>query len=627
MVTLKRALVCGTALVATLVVVEVVARVYDAIADGERHDAVPTDAQAASHGREGSGERRHPYTAFTTGTASDERNSHPPHPGGSGTLVVGVFGGGMAADMTPVLKLALAARLSDLGVDIEPVVLGFAQGGGRQPQQLMAAINRLVHGARLDAMVNLDGLHEMNWRRDKTLDHFPRSPATTAAELRLMSEIVARRERQQQLLATRHGALGVSAAFGIFMDRRLDDLQSDLRQLEDRLALLSAGYLLERDGPRRGWSAHRQLAGAARQWYRSSLLLAEIAKDVGADYYHFLQPDRHVQSARQARSAERASAEEHRQATGERSAPGHPYATMHAMLAELGLDLARHGVAFFDLAGTFATDDGVLYEDECCRLTQRGRELLAASVLRHIAPTVDALRRTGEVAPGRTEFGSARTVVDELLASAHYDVYRRGSNRLVYKRAGCADDDTREPFFLHVTPLHGDDLDPRAKDLGFENRDFDFLGNVGVRVGERCIVEQRLPDYPIDYLRTGQYDATTHERHWLAWVKLNATTAPFDVFLRARGVLYRKRDCSAKDVRLPFFLHVLAVPEADDVDLPATLDGYVNMDFKMSFADVVQGDGSCVFGREVPFAFRQLRTGQYDADTVIRVWQRDIPRA
>ena len=553
MATLKTALVCVASLVAALLAVEAVVRVYITIADGGLHDAAPTDGQAAPRGREGAHVYRHPYTAFTTGASSDERNSYPPHPGGTGTLVVGVFGGGMAADMTPVFKLALAARLSDMGVDIEPVVLAFAQDGGRQPQQLMAAINRFVHGARLDVVVNLDGLHEMNWRRDKTFDHFPRSPATTASELRLMSEIAALRERLRELPATRHGALGGSAALGFFMDRRLDELRSGLRQLEDRLALVTAGYLLERDGPRHERSARRQLAGAARQWYRSSMLLAEVAKAVGADYYHFLQPDLRIQSVRQAGSAERASAEGHPEAVGEGATEGHPYATMHAALVELGLDLARHGVAFFDLAGALAADDNVLYEDECCRLTPRGRELLAASVLHRIAPSVDALGRPEQVARNRTAFSSARTIADELLVSAHYDVYKRGSNRLVYKRADCADDDTQDPFFLHVMPLHGDDLPPHATNFGFENRDFDFIGNVGVQVGGRCIVEQRLPDYPIEYLRTGQYDATTHERRWLTWVQFNAAAAPFNVFRRARGVLYRKRDCSAEDVRLPFF--------------------------------------------------------------------------
>ena len=418
MATLKTALVCGTALVGVFVAVEAAVRVYNAVADGEVRGSVPMDAQAAPRARDGSSKRRHPYTAFTTAAPSDERNSHPPHPGGSGTLVVGVFGGGMAAAMTPELKRALAARLSRLGVDLEPVVLAFAQDGGRQPQQLMTAINRVVHGAHLDVVVNLDGLHEMNWRRDHTLAHFPRLPVTTASELRLMAEIAALRERRQDILATRHGALGASAAFGLFTGPRLDELQSELRQREDRLARLQASYSLERDGPRREWSAHRQLAAAARQWYRSSMLLAEIAKAGGTDYYHFLQPD--TQAPGESETNKTVS----------------EYAAMRPMLAELGLELTRHGVAFFDLAGAFAADDGALHEDECCHLTQRGRELLAASVLHRIAPSVDTLGRSGDVARGLSRFASDSAVADELLASAHYDVYRRGleSARLQTRR-------------------------------------------------------------------------------------------------------------------------------------------------------------------------------------------------
>ena len=611
MATLKTALVCGAALVGVLVAVEVAVRVYNAVAAGELQGAAPMDAQAKPRARDGSSKRRHPYTAFTTAAPGDERNSHPPHPGGSGTLVVGVFGGGMAADVTPEVKRALAARLSRLGVDLEPVVLAFAQEGGRQPQQLMTAINRVVHGAHLDVVVNLDGLHEMNWRRDHTLAHFPRLPATTASELRLMAEIAALRERRQDILATRHGAPGASAVFGLFKGRRLDELQSDLRQREDRLAVLSASYSLERDGPRREWSAHQQLAAAARQWYRSSMLLAEIAKAGGADYYHFLQPG--MQAPGESETNKAAS----------------EYAAMRPMLAELGLELTRHGVAFFDLAGAFAADEGALDDDECCRLTQRGRELLAANVLHRIAPSVDALGRSGDVARGRTKFASDSVVADdELLASAHYDVYRRGSNRLVYKRTDCAEEDMEAPFFLDVMPLRGDDPDPGTADLRFEKTTFDFLGNVGVQVGGRCIVEQRLPDHPVEYLRTGQYDATTHERRWLTWAQLDAVaTAPFKVFRRgARGVAYRKPDCTAEDVHRPFFLHVLAVPNADDSDFPTTSDGAVNMDFEVALANVVQSDGSCSFVRMLPFDFVRVRTGQFDPETFDHHWQREIER-
>ena len=612
MATLKTALVCGAVLIVALVAVEVAVRVYYPAADGEPQDAVPMDAQAAPHARPGPSERRHPYTAFTPVASRDERNSHPPHPGGSETFVVGVFGGGMAGEITPALKQALAAKISDQGADVEPVVLALAQNGGRQPQQLMTVINRLVHGARLHVVVNLDGLHEMTWRNDATLAHFPRSPATTASELQLMAEIAALRERRQGLLASRHGALGASAAFGLFMDRRLDEMHSDLRRREARLAAVSASYSLERDGPRRAWSKRRQLAEAARQWYRSSMLLAELAKAVGADYYHFLQPDPSV-----ANNGERRRG----------AVDGVPdYPAMRPMLAELGLELTRQGVAFFDLGGAFAVDDGALYEDECCRLTQHGRELLAASVLRGIAPSVDALVQAERGSQGG--IGVGPVAADELLVSAHYDVYRRGSNRLVYERADCAEEDMRAPFFLHVMALRVDALDPRVASVGYENFDFDFFGNGGVRVGGRCIVEQRLPDYPIEYLRTGQYDTATYERRWQTWARLDAVVAPFKVFRGRfpRRFFYLKRDCTAEDVHRPFFLHVLTTPDADASDFSTMSDGYVNMDFEVAFADVVRSDGSCMFGRWLPFDFVRLRTGQFDPATFDHHWRREIER-
>lgn len=612
MTTIKKALAVCATVAAALIAIEVVAHVYYAVAQDRFHSAQRAAAQSAAPA---SGNQRHPFEALTSSDPKAERNSYPPHPGGE-TFVIGVFGGDAATDVAPALKQAIADELARLGVDIEPVVLDFAKDGGRQPQQLMAAIGRFIYGAQLDVLVNLDGLNEMNWRRDGTLDHHPPSSIATMAELRLLSEIAALQERQT-LSAKQRGGLGAIGRLFSSVDP-----QRDLRQREDELAAVSARHSLERHGPRREWTAAMQLAGAARQWFRSSALIAGLAEAMGADYYHLLQPSRHIADGKEL------STEPRDRAPSERGAEDHPYVAMHPLLVELGRDLAAQGIAFFDLANAFANEDEALYADVCCRLTQRGSALLAASVLRHIAPSVVAAGQAGKEDINAGE----RRVADQLLVAAHYDIFARGPRHLVYKRADCADADVQAPFFLDIFPLHSEDLDDEFASRGFEQNAFDFSGNLGIRANQRCVVEQRLPNYPIERLRTGQRDAATGEPRWQTRVQLDtAAVDRFKVLLRGtRGIVYKKPNCVAAEMQHPFFLHVLPAPGADGADLYSTgSDGYVNMDFEVAFGDVAQRDGSCVFERTVPFEFAHLRTGQFKLTELgffERPWQRDIER-
>ena len=612
MTTIRKALAVGATVAAALIAIEVVAHVYYAVAQGPLHSAARAANQAAAPvplgARPPGGNQRHPFEALTSSDPKAERNSYPPHPGG-GTFVIGVFGGDAARDVAPALKQAVAEELALLGVDIEPVVLDFAKDHGRQPQQLMAAIGRFIYSAQLDVLVNLDGVNEMNWRRDSTLDHHPHSSIATMAELRLLSEIAALQE-QQTLSAEARGGLGLFSGV---------DLQRDLRQREAELAAVSTRYSLERHGPRRGWTANMQLAGAARQWFRSSALIAGLAEAMGADYYHLLQPSRHIAGG------EELSTEPRDRASSEHPAEDHPYVAMHPLLVELGRDLAAQGIAFFDLANAFAGEDEALYADLCCRLTQRGSALLAASVLRRIAPSIVAASQAGKENIDADE----RRVADQLLVAAHYDIFARGPRHLVYKRADCADADVQAPFFLDVFPLRSEDMDDEFANRGFEQAAFDFSGNLGTRTNQRCVVEQRLPNYPIELLRTGQRDATTGEPVWQTWVQLDAAPVDrFKVFLRGiHGIVYKKPNCVAADMQRQFFLHALPAPGVDGADFYSTTpDGYVNMDFEVALDVVAQSGGSCVFEHEVPFEFARLRTGQTKPGSFERLWRREIER-
>ena len=89
----------------------------------------------------------------------------------------------------------------------------------------------------------------------------------------------------------------------------------------------------------------------------------------------------------------------------------------------------------------------------------------------------------------------------EPLIKSDMDVHVHGQ-RIFYVSDDCEGTDGRTPFFLHVTPVRATDLPQERLEHGYENLDFH---QVGVTVGERCVVRWQLPDYPIRHIRTGQY--------------------------------------------------------------------------------------------------------------------------
>ena len=89
------------------------------------------------------------------------------------------------------------------------------------------------------------------------------------------------------------------------------------------------------------------------------------------------------------------------------------------------------------------------------------------------------------------------------VAQSDFDVYLRG-NGLAYLKDPCAPGDADAWFFLHIIPADPVDLPADRRESGFANLDFRFADH-GVRAGNKCMVERKLPDYAIERIRTGQF--------------------------------------------------------------------------------------------------------------------------
>ncbi|MDE0198338.1 MAG: PQQ-dependent sugar dehydrogenase [Caldilineaceae bacterium] len=79
-------------------------------------------------------------------------------------------------------------------------------------------------------------------------------------------------------------------------------------------------------------------------------------------------------------------------------------------------------------------------------------------------------------------------------------------NLLIYLRIPCSTGDYRNRFFLHITPVHANDISEELRQFGFNVYDFNsFDRGVGSTVFEGgCLVVRPLPAYEIKHIHTGQ---------------------------------------------------------------------------------------------------------------------------
>ena len=459
----------------------------------------------------------HPFYGNIPNLPFHDLSAMPPRLRQEDTVVIGLLGGSVAKETQPFLQRALNRWFVANNEPRQPVVLGLANPGSRQPQQTLMVAHTLLLGGEFDLIVNLDGRNEVTRsvsqsREEGLFPFFPRlwtkRVGVTAQELRLAGQIgVLRREQARRAAAGATAPLRWSAVWRLANRYQRERTAVQIIRLNHQLAAADSAYSLEKHGPRRSAVERELLRAAARVWYRGSLTLARLADLAGAEYYHFLQPNQYVPDSKPLSPAELEFAYNPEAYTEFLAAKGYP------LLLEFGRDLPRQGVHYFDLTRIFAAHPETLYRDICCHLTGRGYELLAAEMVRRMEPALQrrAARPAGEPVSALT---AARRPArpDTLLAAANFQVYRQGDSRwLRYSRNACAAAEVEPRFFLHLTPRDLADLPPYRRGHGFDNLDFSFAEAGGFLWQGQCQALVRLPDYPIARLRTGQYAAGAGE--------------------------------------------------------------------------------------------------------------------
>ena len=501
----------------TLGVVELMARLTDHLLFGEgATSSLWRPPQPTAFPMRLSAEVPHPSYGFVRGWRSAPLNLMAFEERRQGILLVVLMGGSVAADVAGELRNALFRHFLESGVGPTPVLMDWTAGGHHQPQQAAVLANMIANGAQFDVVVALDGYNEAtgplaqaagdfdptfpdDWvpRSSEQKGFYPSFPAHWPSLMAMSPEQV---EVVRQLLELRdeerslrrldaESVLRKSAVFRVIWRFRL-------ARVERRLALghhelrgtAAAGkYRLEVQGPRGRHTGKFFRTVGPRLWYEGSRLIAGLAERHGAEYYHFIQPNRHVHNSKPLSADELAMF-----ASNERDRSPWMVPEGYRQMREYGHRLEKHGVNFFDLSLIYQDRPETLYKDFCCHLNKRGNELLADAMLRRIV--------------GRTSrWASPSLKGDEPpapLVRSVFDVYRVGT-ALGYAKTPCAPADTQATFFLHIAPVREDDLPSSRSEHGFDNLDFSFA-HAGTVFDDRCVATVLLPSYAVAKVRTGQ---------------------------------------------------------------------------------------------------------------------------
>ena len=637
----------------TLLAIEVMAQAAYYIAYGEFNGAGPAipppaggaTANAVAMPTDAGSRISHPYYGYTRSEAAATLNQTPPPRREDGVALIALLGGSVAWQAAPAFRSALAAWFQAHAIPLRPVVLELSHLGWKQPQQMIAIANTLALGGEYDIIVNLDGYNELVFTENLYFGHhqapfFPhrwrRSLVNTNAEKLLVSRIYALRQRQQRLDARAAAEpWRRSALYGIVNRYLRTRTTAQIRALNHDLDQIPAEYALESHGPI--WPAEPDDGAAPdpadlsrialRVWYRSSVLLADLSQAAGAEYYHFQQPNQYVPDAKPLSDQELADF------YNPQSGAVRAYQYAYPQLLRFGAELRRQGINYYDLTQIFADHPETLYSDDCCHLNARGNELLAASMVQHLAP---ALRRHADrsradrAAADRTALAAALRESSPIHAvnKLYFDVQLTAADTLRYSRDDCHPGDTVAPFAVQITPVDAADLRPGDADSGYNRYEFSFDQDGGViDAAGRCAVEYQLPQYDIANVLTGQYVPGTGQLRWQARITLDWG---FAVAHTAAGALrYARDNCRPVHLAARFFLHITPANAADLAPGRAE-HGYNNYDFPGfgPYDEIIDAAGRCVVERELPdYDIASILTGQYLPAVGGRLWETRIDLA
>lgn len=305
-------------------------------------------------------------------------------------FVIGIFGGSVASDFSifQIQNKILPQYLKQVpGLqDKEFVILSFATGGYKQPQQLLILNYFLALGQELDLVVNIDGFNEvalsnLNNKNQinlamPSIQHI--SPLTSLANNSLSTKAMQATLRIQEnktkinegLESLQHCSLAACDALtSVYVQNLVNNYRKDVIAFEKERGKNqqndegSVIYINKNKSVLEDSAAFEQMSW---NWAKSSIFMHKVLSASNVPYFHVLQPNQYYQTKRVFGEAEKRIAFNKDTPYARAVELGYP-----ALLSKFA-NLQKNKINILNGVKVFDKTKDAVYVDSCCHYNKAG---------------------------------------------------------------------------------------------------------------------------------------------------------------------------------------------------------------------------------------------------------------
>jgi|GEM_PF-335419 len=305
--------------------------------------------------------------------------------------IIGVFGGSVAERFVLLTGEELIKNLQkdDFFAKKEIIVLNFAKGGYKQPQQLLILSYFLSIGQQFDMVINIDGFNEVafgyrNYQRHvdvsmpqinimEGLINLSDQTTLTPEKLNSLARINQYKTKLNELAAAINDTQVASLSLVLeqYYTVVLHKYEEELHRFNELDTNLSQTSLLFIKPDETVLEDSALFGNIAETWAKSSIMMSQTLHDSNIAYYHFLQPNQHYSN--------KIFSEEEATRALERDQPY--YSTLvglgyPALVDKIDM-LKENKVNSYNGIPIFDDKSEIVYIDNCCHYNQLGNEILA----------------------------------------------------------------------------------------------------------------------------------------------------------------------------------------------------------------------------------------------------------
>lgn len=326
-------------------------------------------------------------------------------------FIIGIFGGSVANNFAVSLSINQSRgneefinnlkSIPELA-DKEIIILCFASGGYKQPQQLLMLNYFLSIGQEFDMVINIDGFNEvaLSYQNNQqqielslpSIQHILPLTRLASDDLSVMKAIVEISELKQSLSNSINKLESCKLALchswrSLKVKGLLDRYQQEIIKYDEQVARNSSKidgsnslvYLNKMSEVLADEIAFEKIG---KNWYESSLTMSQILAQKNIWYFHFIQPNQYYPTARVFSPEEKIFImEDHPYAIGVRK--GYP-----VLLSKIN-SLREARVNIFNGVNIFDGEKEIVYRDACCHYNMIGDTILENYIANSIKSVIE----------------------------------------------------------------------------------------------------------------------------------------------------------------------------------------------------------------------------------------------